>query len=128
MARIQFQNSYNIAYGLIGKTIWKLGRFTVGGYKGGVGSSPALFTVASDTSKRSDVGVMAGWDRTMSEITDKLWLCVDFQSGMSGYGAVSFGFAWYFAPNVSVIYAYDYYLDHTALKPTMCVQLDINFK
>jgi hypothetical protein len=108
MARIQFQNSYNIAYGLIGKTIWKLGRFTVGGYKGGVGSSPALFTVASDTSK--------------------LWLCVDFQSGMSGYGAVSFGFAWYFAPNVSVIYAYDYYLDHTALKPTMCVQLDINFK
>jgi hypothetical protein len=124
-------NSYNIAYGLVGKTIWKLGRFAIGGYKGGVGADPkALFYVSSDTNtvnrKVEDAGIMAAWDRMMPEISDKLWLCVDFQSGMSGYGALNLGFAWYFAPNVSVIYGYDIYMDGKALKPTITVQVDIN--
>jgi hypothetical protein len=124
-------NSYNIAYGLIGKTIWKLGRFSIGGYKGGVGADPkALFYVNSDTNtvnrKVSDAGIMAAWDRMMPEISDKLWLCVDYQSGYSGYGALNFGFAWYFTPNVSVIYGYDIYMDGEALKPTATVQVDIN--
>ncbi len=124
-------NSFNIAYGLVGKTIGKLGRFAIGGYKGGVGADPkALFFVNSDTNmaarKIEDAGVMAAWDRMMPEISNKLWLCVDFQSGKSGYGSVNFGFAWNFTPTVGVIYGYDIYMDNDALKPTVTMQVDIN--
>jgi hypothetical protein len=64
----------------------------------------------------------------MSEIPkigDKLWLAVDYQSGRNGYGAVSFGVAWSFAPNASAIVGYDIYND-PALRPTLTLQVDLN--
>ena len=45
----------------------------------------------------------------MSEISDKLWLCVDYQGTQSGYGAINYGFAWKFTNNVSAIVGYDIY-------------------
>lgn len=124
-------NSYNIAYGLLAKNIWKLGRFTLGGYKGAVGASyDTLFDTGNkgEAGWNKDKGIIAGWDRMMPEISDKLWLCVDFQSGLSSYGALSFGFSWYFTSNISVLCGYDYYLDNSAIKPTATVQLDINLR
>jgi hypothetical protein len=125
--------TYNLVYGLIAKNIWKLGRISAGGFKGGVGVDPkTVFYVAStlsDASPKTEAsGVLLSWDRVMTEISDKLWLAVDFQSGKSCYGAVSFGAAWAFAPNASVIVGYDIFNDADALKPTATVQVDFNLK
>jgi hypothetical protein len=117
----------NLVYGLIAKNIWKLGRFSIGGYKGAVLGNRTLFAVAS-TGSIDDYGLLVSWDRTISELSDKLWLAVDYQSGYSGYGAGSFGLSWSFAPNMSAILAYDIYNDGAALKPTVTIQFDINLK
>ena len=110
--------SFNISYGLLAKNIWKLGRFSAGYY---FGNDKALL-VAKDQAN----GVLLSWDRTMTELTNKLWLAVDYQGGKNSYGALSFGAAWTFAPNVSVIVGYDIWNDSQNLKPTVTVQVDIN--
>ena len=119
--------TYNVVYGLIAKNIWKLGRFSAGGFKGAVGVNPKkVFAALSDSAIVDDAGVLASWDRTMTEISGKLWLAVDYQSGKSGYGALSVGLSWSFSPNASVIFGYDFWNDSKALKPTATVQVDIN--
>jgi len=108
----------NIAYGLAAKTLPIVGRFSVGGFQG---SETALGAGKNN-------GVLASWDRTMSEISDKLWFAVDYQGGNSAMGALSFGASWAFAKNVSVIFGYDIYNNPTlGGKNTFTTQLDINF-
>jgi hypothetical protein len=126
-----FGTKFNIVYALLGKTIWKLGRINVGPYVGAVGANKTVFAAASDPKVIDNIGFMAAWDRTMTEISSKLWLSVDFQSGRSGYGALSLACAWSFSPNVSVIYGVDFYNDGfyrytSATAPTMTIQLDAN--
>ena len=121
--------NYDIIFGQLGETVWKLGRVTVGGFYG----NPRLLVNASSLDstgapKKDNVGVLLGWDRVISELTDKLWLCVEYQGTNSGYGALSFGFAWFFAPNVSVIYGVDFINDSKTYPPVATVQFDINFK
>ncbi|RJQ47769.1 MAG: hypothetical protein C4538_04820 [Nitrospiraceae bacterium] len=111
---------YNLVYGLVAKTFGKFGRLSAGYY---TGNEDLLLDV--DGNEDND-GVLLSWDRTMSEISDKLWAAVDYQGGESGYGALSFGVAWKFAQNVSVILGYDIYNEST-YKPTATVQLDIDF-
>lgn len=118
----------NIAYGLVAKTIPaigsipSLGRFSVGGYRG---SRHAL--VNTNNTASSD-GLLLSWDRTMIEISDKLWLAVDYMGGHNVDSAVNCGFSWAFAKNVSVIFAYDVYKEKTlAGNNTFTTQLDINF-
>jgi hypothetical protein len=119
-----YVTSYNVVYGLIAKNIWKLGRFSVGGYKGAVGADEKLtFYVPSDPTKIESAGVLASWDRGLS---DKLWASVDFMSGSNGYGALSFGVSWSFAPNASVILGMDFFNDREALKPAVTLQFDGN--
>jgi len=117
-------SAYNVSYALLAKTIWKLGRFSFGGYKGGIGTDPKALWLNKD-GEVQDMGALASWDRVMSELTDKLWLAIDFQSGSNGYGAISVGASYNFAKNASVIVGYDYFLN-PALKPTVTVQFDIN--
>jgi hypothetical protein len=76
--------------------------------------------------KKDEAGVLASWDRTISEISDKLWLAIDYQGAENGYGATSFGAAWKFAPNVGVILGYDIFTNE-ALKPAATIQVDIDF-
>ena len=122
-------NNYNLIYGLAAKNIGPVGRLSVGGFKGGVGSNAqTLFAVASDPGKVADKGFMLSWDRTMTEISDKLWLAVDYQSGKSCYGALSFGAAWSFSSNVSVIAGCDFYNDRKTYSPTATLQFDLNLK
>lgn len=83
----------NIVYGLVGKTFPVVGRFSAGGY---YGSERAL-------GKGANSGVLASWDRTMSEISDKLWLAVDYMSGNNANGELSVGGSWAFSKNVSLI-------------------------
>jgi hypothetical protein len=115
-------NDYDLLYGLLAKTIWKLGRLSAGGYYAAGDTALML----NKDGEHEPGGFLVSWDRTMSEISDKLWLAVDFQGGTNGYGALSFGAAWMFAPNAGVIIGYDYYLNADALPGTITVQFDLN--
>ncbi|MDD2581031.1 MAG: hypothetical protein PHR66_03450 [Desulfuromonadaceae bacterium] len=109
--------STNVAYGLIAKTFPVVGRFSVGGYNG------AERSLGTNANK----GMLASWDRTMSEISDKLWLAVDYQSGNNALGALSVGGSWAFTKNVSLLIGADFYNDiATGGRPTFTTQLDIN--
>ena len=111
---------YNILYALVAKTFGKSGSFSAGYY---TGNDDLLLDI--DGNKDND-GVLLSWDRTISEISDKLWAAIDYQGGENGYGALSFGAAWKFAPNVGLIFGYDIY-NESSYKPTATIQLDIDF-
>src|SRR5450759_785873 len=80
--------NYNIIYGEIAKTIPILGRLSVGYY---TGNDKVL---VDENLKKANNGVLLSWDRTMTEISDKLWLAVDYQGGKNYLGALSFGASW----------------------------------
>ena len=117
----------NIWYGLVAKTLPVVGRFSVGYY--GLNKKSSVATVYdSNGVKGDDSGLLASWDRTLTEISDKLWVAVDYQGGKNAFGATSFGFSWAFAKNVSVIFGYDVYNNKArAGQNTATIQLDINF-
>ena len=117
----------NISYVLAAKTlpafgaVPSLGRISAGYYHG---SGKVL---VDREGKAANDGVLLSWDRTMSEISDKLWMAVDYQSGNSAVGALNFGISWAFSKNVSLIVAYDIYNDsYTGGKNSITTQLDIN--
>jgi hypothetical protein len=119
---------YNILYGEISKTVPVLGRLSVGYY---AGNEKVL--VDEHLNKAKD-GILISWDRTMIEISDKLWLAVDYQGGKNYLGALSFGASWAFSKNVSVIFGYDiynnkdaYYNTNNQNANTFTAQVDINF-
>ncbi|MGE5395634.1 MAG: hypothetical protein ACM3P1_12905 [Candidatus Saccharibacteria bacterium] len=120
--------NYNIAYGLIAKTIPVLGRISAGYY---VGNEKVLL---NDKGEKANSGVLLSWDRPMTEISDKLWMAVDYQGGESYLGALNVGFSWAFSSNVSVIFGYDIYNNHKVaynMKDlninSFTTQIDINF-
>lgn len=118
----------NISYGQVAKTVPVLGRLSAGYYTLNGKSWVAASGLDANGNDGDDHGVLLAWDRTMSEISDKLWLAVDYQGGDNAYGALSFGAAWAFAKNVSVIFGYDVYNDKArAGQNTATVQVDINF-
>ena len=112
----------NIAYGLVARTLPVVGRLSAGGYHG----SSSILT--DEFGKSANDGILLSWDRTMTEISDKLWLAVDYMSGKNANGSLNFGVSWAFSKNVSVIFGYDIY-NNTATggKNTFNTQLDINF-
>jgi hypothetical protein len=121
----------NIAYGLVGKTLPVIGRLSAGGY---YGSERALATTYNPSNNNS--GIMASWDRSMTEISDKLWLAVDYMSGNNANGALSFGGSWAFNKNVSLLVGTVFFNpfykssgtgDLPGGKPAFTTQLDINF-
>jgi hypothetical protein len=119
---------YNIVYGLIAKTIPFLGRVSAGYY---TGNDKVL---VDENLNKANSGLLLSWDRTMSEISDKLWLAVDYQGGKNYLGALSFGASWAFSKNVSVIFGYDiynnkkaYYNTNNQNANTFTAQVDINF-
>lgn len=121
----------NIVYGLVGKTFPVVGRFSAGGY---YGSQRALS--AGTNQKNSNSGAMASWDRSMTEISDKLWLAVDYMSGNNANGALSVGGSWAFTKNISLLVGAVFYnpfykrSQDEALpggKPAFTTQLDITF-
>jgi hypothetical protein len=119
----------NIVYAIAGKTLPVVGRLEAGYF---VGNKKALVnfaeTDAAGNFESDEHGVLLSWDRTLSEISDKLWAGVDYQGSDSGIGAFSFGVSWAFAKNVSVILGYDIYNEKkSGGENTYTVQLDINF-
>ena len=116
------QTNYNVTYGIIAKNIWKLGRISFGYYKG----NDNLLVNASDNNKKDASGVLLSWDRTLTELSDKIWLAVDYMGAKNSYGALSFGGAYYITPDASFIIGYDIFNDVQSYKPTATVQVDVN--
>jgi len=118
----ELATNQNLVYGLVAKTVPVVGRLSAGYFTGNK-------KVLVDENGQSDEnGVLLSWDRTMTEISDKLWLAVDYQGSDSALGALSFGASWAFAKNVSVILGYDIYNERkTGGENTVTLQLDINF-
>ena len=114
-------SDYNIVYGLIARTIGKAGRFSLGYYSG----NNKLLVDVSD-GKKDNSGLLASWDRTMTEISDKLWLAVDYQGTKNSYGALTVGGSWAITPDASFIIGYDIWNDADNYKPTFTVQIDMN--
>jgi hypothetical protein len=119
---------YNIIYGEIAKTIPVLGRISVGYYTGN------KKVLVDENLVKANNGILLSWDRTMSEISDKLWLAVDYQGGKNYLGALNIGASWAFSKNVSVIFGYDIYNNKNAYYNTnnqnansFTAQVDINF-
>jgi hypothetical protein len=113
----------NVLYGKLAKIFtlkgFDLGRLSVGGF---VGNDKLLL----HNGKKDARGVMVAWERVMKEISDKLWVCLDYQGSRSAYGALNLGCSWKFADNVSAIFGYDIYND-CDLANTFTVQVDIDF-
>jgi hypothetical protein len=96
-----------------------LGRFSLGGFEGDR-------DILVHNGKKDNKGLLFAWERTMSEISDKLWVCVEYQGSKSSYGTWNAGFSWKFSDNVSAIFGYDFYNDRD-LADTYTVQIDIDF-
>ena len=60
------------------------------------------------------------------QLNDKWWIGMDYQSGKSALGALSFGVGYSLTPNASILLGYDIY-NNSAYKNTVTVQLDVNF-
>jgi hypothetical protein len=109
----------NIIYGMVGKTFPVIGRLEAGYFSGNKKVLVDLSTGNADNS-----GVLLSWDRQIPEISENLWLAVDYQGTKSSFGALSYGLAWSFSKNVSVIFARDVF--NADIPSTFTMQLDIN--
>ena len=114
---------YNVYYGKVAKTFGQIGKVSVGYY---TGNDELLLDENLD---KANDGIMLCWEKTVTEISDKLWVAVDYMGGNNFLGTLNVGFAWSFTPNVSVIFAYDMLnnQDLTGVADTFTTQLDINF-
>ncbi len=108
----------NLLYALAAKTFPVIGRISVGYYSG---NKNLLVDI---NGKVNNSGMLLSWDKQVTEINDNLWLAVDYQSGKNSLGALSFGFAWSFSKNVSVIFARNIFNNNAP--STFTTQLDIN--
>jgi hypothetical protein len=114
----------NIWYARAAKTV-NLGRLNLGRFSAGYFSGNGRL-LRDKNGLRDNSGALLAWERTLPELSDKLWLCVDYQATQSSYGALNAGFSWKFTPNVSAIVAYDIY-NNCNLTDTVTFQLDIDF-
>src|SRR4030065_1429374 len=107
---------YNIYYGKVAKTIGPVGRFSAGYYTGN-----------EDLLGDKNDGVLLTWERTISELSENLWVSVDYMGGDNSFGALSYGFAWKFAPNTSVIFGYVDQNNDDVAADSFTMQVDIDF-
>jgi hypothetical protein len=120
--------NYNVVYALIAKTIPVIGRVSAGYYSGN------KKLLVDENGNKSNSGLLLSLDRSMTEISDKLWMAIDYQGGKNYLGALNLGFSWSFSSNTSVIFAYDIYNNNKVLYNSkdknlnsLTIQLDINF-
>ena len=115
----------NIYYGKVAKTIGPVGRFSVGYYTGN--DKLMVDDLDSELAKPSENGILLTWERTISELSENLWVSVDYMGGDSNFGALSYGFAWKFAPNTSVIFGYVDQNNDDVAADSFTMQVDIDF-
>jgi len=111
----------DVLYVAAAKTLGPLGRLSVGWFSG----NDQLLRDADG--KADNSGIMLAWERTMPEISDRLWLCVDYMGTKSAYGTLSFGGAWKFADNVAILAGYAMQNESRLFPNTVTIQADVDF-
>ena len=115
-------NDSNIVYLEAAKTLGSFGRLTAGYY---VGNDKLLKNAKGQ--KEND-GILLSLDRTMAEISPKLWMAVDYMSGQNSYGKTSLGLSWRFSPHVSTLLGYCIHNEPKISGENMVtIQLDLDF-
>lgn len=118
------KTDYDIWYIKTAKTFkineLSLGRFSIGYFWG----NDKL--MLDQGGEKDSNGIFWAWERTMTEISDKLWICAEYQGTESSYGAFNLGASWQFTKDISVIAGYQFYNNHN-LADTATIQVDINF-
>ncbi len=118
----------NIVYGVIGKTIPRVGRLSAGPY---IGNDKVLRSSAGD---KEDTGFMAAFDRGFVPTKDKLGneysklvLAADYASGKNAIGGGGVGIYYYFTKDISLLTGPVWFNDQGVNgKWKWTVQLDIN--
>lgn len=115
---------FNVWYCKAAKTL-KLGDFSLGRFSAGYFWGNRKLLLDEDGNIDSH-GLLLAWERTMTEISDKLWICVEYQGTRSSYGAFNLGFSWQFTKDIAVLAGYQFYNNHN-LADTATIQVDVNF-
>jgi len=114
---------YNVVYGKTARTFsagdFSLGRVSMGYFSG---NSDLL---VDEKGEKDNAGIMAAWERTLTEVSDKMWICLEYMGTKSVYGSFNVGASWKFAPNVSVLCGYEMY-NNSLIDDTATVQIDID--
>lgn len=114
----------NIVYVKTAKTFKikdvSLGRFSIGYFWGN-----DKLLLDGEGEKNAD-GIFWAWERTMTEISDKLWICAEYQATESAYGAFNLGFSVQFTKDISAIAGYQFY-NNKNIADTATIQVDINY-
>lgn len=95
-----FSTRQNIVYGLAAKTLPVVGRLSAGGY---YGAKRALANGTNTIDTNQNSGLMLSLDRPMTEISDKLWMAIDYMSGNNANGQLGFGASWAFSKQITVL-------------------------
>lgn len=118
------KTNYNVVYAKAAKTLkvkdLSLGRFSMGYFWG---NDDLLLDKDGNNDSNA---VFWAWERTMTEISDKLWVCVEYQGTESVYGAFNLGSSWQFTKDISVIGGYQFY-NNKNYADTFTIQIDINY-
>jgi hypothetical protein len=117
------RTDYNVGYAKVARTISiggaDLGRCSAGFFRG---NEELLLDSAGERDNR---GPLAAWERTLGEISDRLWLCVEYMGSKSCYGCCNIGASWKVADNVSVLGGYEIF-NNDDLVNTATLQVDID--
>ena len=118
------RTNFNIVYGKIAKT-FNAGSFNLGRLSAGYfyGNDQLLL---NEDGEKDNNGFFGAWERTITEISDKLWLCIEYQGTKSVYGCWNVGGSWKFTDTVSMLVGFERYNDHS-LADTVTLQFDIDF-
>lgn len=115
---------FNVFYAKIAKGLTvhdvSLGRVSVGYF----GGNEKLLIGRGGTA--DEMGLLLAWERTLSELSEKLWVCAEYMGTESVYGTVNVGASWKFAPNVALLAGYDHF-NNADYAGTATVQVDIDF-
>lgn len=116
--------NYNIVYAKAAKTLhaagFNFGRLSAGYF---YGNDQLLLDAGGE---KDNQGFFGAWERTLTEISDKLWVCLEYQGTRSIYGCWNIGGAWKFADNVAMLVGFERYNDRN-LADTATIQFDIDF-
>lgn len=97
-----------------------LGRLSVGYFWGNKD------LMLNEDGEEDNNGLLLAWERTMTEISDKLWVCAEYQGTRSSYGTFNLGFSIQFTKDISVLCGYQFY-NNRNLADTSTIQVDINY-
>lgn len=119
----------DILYGVVGKSVGPIGRFSIGPY---IGNHAAL---VSSSGKSENAGLMVAFDHGLVPIKDKsgavdydkLVFAIDYASGKNAIGGGGAGFYYYFNKDVSLLVGPTFFNDAGINgRWKVSVQLDIN--